>query len=131
MQPGRELDALVAEMVIGYRRSFESKDNPGLWYFEKDGFSVKPHEIPEYSTDIAAAWQLLEKLSLSIVWDGSAWACANAKEITVSVSANGEDTQPVVIGVGFLVTDLPTIARADTAPHAICLAALKFIEGQT
>ncbi|MHB8172129.1 MAG: BC1872 family protein [Thermincolia bacterium] len=59
MKPGRELDALVAEKVMGERvRSrgqLESCIMPG---------ANKPwRAIPNYSTDISASWEVIETLA--------------------------------------------------------------------
>lgn len=48
MNPGRELDALVAEKVLGWKR-----------------FPLDPPECLEYSTDISAAWKVFEQFKLS------------------------------------------------------------------
>ena len=60
MEPGREMDALVAEVVFG---------RPPAYYhcphFDENGrmlaFCACPN-LPRHSTDIAAAWQVVEKL---------------------------------------------------------------------
>ena len=65
MQPGRELDALVAEKVMGW---------VDLWTDGKSYMAYPPHEqkmpvgeaerdpIWPYSTDIAAAWEVFHKV---------------------------------------------------------------------
>lgn len=47
MKPGRELDALIAEKVMGF------------WDTHAAQYGETP--VPPYSTDIAAAWQVTEK----------------------------------------------------------------------
>lgn len=94
-QPGRELDALVAEHVMDVNAHANSKMNP----------------LPYYSTDIAAAWQVVEKLA--------------KKEILFVI----DNLMP---GKSFRVTAhnikrTEFFAYAETAPHAICLAALKAV----
>lgn len=81
MNPGRYLDALVAEKVMGLKLKNpqpESKWWKGRFYLEMDskGADVKVdslgywHElVPEYSTDIAAAWKVVEKLGLEDDWN--------------------------------------------------------------
>ena len=100
MQPGRELDALVAEKVMGYKvRDEEHYEVPPLRAI---------YWIPKYSTDIAAAWMVVEKL----------------KGLEPELSWSDEDhcwfvhfqkSRPSICPFGI------------TAPHAICLAALKAI----
>lgn len=69
MKPGRELDILVAENVMGWKfhvhgvGSFDS----GHWE-HPDGrvARIRSHinPLPYYSTDITAAWEVVEKLDL-------------------------------------------------------------------
>ncbi len=65
-EAGRELDALVAEKVMGKHVEFVEqfggyyevgKPLPGTPYVLKDGREA--HSIKPYSTDIAAAWEVL------------------------------------------------------------------------
>jgi hypothetical protein len=106
MEPGRELDALVAEKVMGYK----------LHYPENyDQCTVdKGHIIDcfEPSTDISAAWEVVEKYFYVEVrkvntklelGNGGIWcwrACVSK-------------------GDGY-----SSIATSETAPEAICKAAL-------
>ena len=117
MKPGRELDALVAEKVMGYDHGIA-----GCRWCQKDitGSDPYPRRNPHfdhYSTDIKAAWEVVDKGHLygdcirqwprdgEMVWQiGSPWWDLGRRD------------------GGFLV-----IAEADTAAHAICLAALKAI----
>jgi len=127
MEAGRELDALVAEKVFGkespkwytivgdneYDYGGISSCSPGEgtlgWIGPQQVFwpnqpSKGIHACSHYSTDIAAAWEVVEKAS----GEGPhKWSITNEHD-TWYVSANG-------------VAE----AEADTAPHAICLAALK------
>jgi hypothetical protein len=60
---GRELDAEVAEKVVGIKpRKFVPGAEDGLdktdwWYFSKNG---SHRLVPNYSTNIAAAWEVVE-----------------------------------------------------------------------
>ncbi len=98
LKAGRELDALVAEKVMG--------DLPPRGY-----------SIPDYSTSISAAWEVVEKLiadshivALGVSWDAAKdhWK--------------------------FLMRDFGEIVNteywpsAPTAPLAICRAALKAVD---
>lgn len=81
----REIDALVAEHVMGLK--------------EVRGYT----SIPCYSTDISAAWDVVEKLGCYVeYWPGYG----------ASMKSSGRDS-PDFLG------------KAKTAPLAICLAALK------
>jgi len=58
MEAGHELDALVAERVMGHRYS----GGVTSWCRE-DGKLVQPDGgLPPYSTDISAAWEVVERL---------------------------------------------------------------------
>ena len=54
LQAGRELNAMVAEKVMGYKMT----EVAGTKYV--DGFSVQ--EPRPYSTDLMAAWEVVEKM---------------------------------------------------------------------
>lgn len=91
----RELDALVAEKVMGKK-----------WSGARWGRGALPH----YSTDIAAAWQVVEKLQadgFALLLDG------NLHEQWTAAFTKGE---PDGTGNEF--------RTASTAPMAISLAAL-------
>jgi hypothetical protein len=85
MKPGRELDLLVAEKVMGYKRNHGVHGN-----------------VPFYSTDLAAAWEVVEKMKKNYGFELS-WFMAIKK-------------WKVCIGLASIATD--------TIPHSICLAAL-------
>lgn len=111
MTPSRELDALVAEKAMGLKDILNSD---GYWcHFTDD----KPREIPLYSTDIAAAWEVLAHFT-KLGWDAE-------------VQSSGEhydDGHWVVILDPRYVSDEKCgliVQSAYSAPHAICLAALK------
>lgn len=111
MKPGRELDALIAEKVFGAVRTQEKFQGyvpiPGdpVYYSEVYKYPTGVNYliddpknrhgmmggVPHYSTDISAAWEVVEKLN---------------KQYSFHLNTKGS---------------------ADTAPHAICLAALKAV----
>ena len=126
MNAGRELDALVAEKVmeqsvtwfgLGEDKSLmfsdtidrnEERRRRGemLWGYPGGG------DVPEYSTNMTAAWEVVDRMRAD-AWfvdleDSSSltygpWWCQFARS---RYTAKGEST-------------------GQTAPHAICLAALK------
>jgi hypothetical protein len=137
MQPGRELDALVAERVFGIQAivmNWPCEVNPdtGRAYpiqfpdpcdledpqlvdvvfspYASTAVLEPPVEIlPRYSTDIAAAWQVVEHLKPFASGRHSidiSWAMRLVKPMWC-VEINGLSN-----------------ALADTAPEAICKAAL-------
>lgn len=110
MKPGRELDALIAEKVFGlpqstWRDGEDHRDEDGV------GVVVLGVRPDPYSTDIAAAWTVVEKLDL-------------LRNHSFERSPDG------LYEIGVLYSDdgyWEVYGSAPTAPHAICLAALKAV----
>lgn len=93
LRPGRDMDALVAEKVMGYSKEFS------LRLTDPD-----KHFPTKYSTSIEAAWEVVEKLDLPF-------------------ELNSDD-EHTLWNARFNL-DRGNWSQASTAPHAICLAALK------
>lgn len=124
METGRELDIVVAEKVMGwfwqnpFSQYAEVKllvppigDKKRHWGGVYD--NGIPDWLPNYSTNIADAWQVLEKLDSefkveirsiddSCEFVENKWTCSFKNKISAKVCR----------------------VYAETAPHAICLAAL-------
>jgi hypothetical protein len=60
MKPGRELDALVAEKVMG----MSHKEMWGINDYREDGSPVYMPDFPSYSEDIHAAWEVVESVQM-------------------------------------------------------------------
>lgn len=60
MNAGRELDALIADKVMGLR----VRHRPGMEPCIMPANGAPWETIPHYSTDIRAAWEVVEKLDL-------------------------------------------------------------------
>lgn len=88
MKPGRELDLLVAEKIFGW--------SPSQVYDK--------HSYLSYSTDISAAWEVVEKVK-------------SEYSVTIDTCLEHEGK--------WLCTFAYHQVEGDSAPHAICLAALK------
>lgn len=91
MKPGSELDFLIEDRIFSAR-------------FPAAG------EVPKYSTDIAAAWRIMEKFKwaepeVRYSDEQHCWSCTFLK---------GQNS-----GIGHC---------GETAPHAICLAALEAVK---
>lgn len=84
----REIDALIAEKVMGYEPSefthwpCGKARSPNQLYWRKDGKLFMFDNLPHYSTDIAAAWQVVDKLRKiycfqldSVGFKGAEWRC--------------------------------------------------------
>ncbi len=117
MDAGREMDALIAEKVMGIELP--------KWIFQEHGLTTKTSRevVPDYSTDIAAAWQVVEKM--------------RSNGYFYEVTENIED--PSIYCAMFVDRSTSYYdtyesgwsneqwAAASTAPHVICLAALKAV----
>lgn len=113
LEPGRQLDALVAEKVMGRGWCQLMHENacvdgkPRKCACGATGFPFEHH--PPFSTDIAAAWEVVEKLNLLGRYDlrgeAAAW----------------------VLGEDINADEWLVFAEGSSAPHAICIAALKAV----
>lgn len=123
MQPGRKLDAVIAEKVMEYKRwktpyGVESDVLIHLDWYRADGqngiiqnkalFDLLT-QIPRFSTDIAAAWEVVEKLRekhwyFKLYCHHGEWA----------VLLDHQTASDEMKGL--------------TAPHGICMAALRAVE---
>jgi hypothetical protein len=123
MEAGREMDVLIAERVMGWRRVQWATEagraiEPGWMLVNEIDWATDHYRaarsdelpssdfdvlVPRYSTDIPAAWPVLEKLmadfNVELRWDGRRWTCC-----VIHPFYRGH--------------------AADTAPLAICRAAL-------
>ena len=107
MEAGRQLDAEVAVKVMGWMLVHKPiGDGP------RTDAAISPTtqcmmSIPHYSTDIEAAWAVVEKLSMTTkqYWRTDYFSTG----AHVEVSVGGQSYE----------------AAEETMPHAICLAALK------
>lgn len=129
MKPGRELDILVAEKVMGWKvcactdEEFATwkKDRPGALrvviptgdcnrcgFKVIDGWTAWPHA---FSQNIAAAWEIVEKMKGSFEIDISSTSTANGGKYFCTIYLWSD-------------TSIQYDACEETAPHAICAAAL-------
>lgn len=108
MKPGRDLDALVNEKIF---RIISLKVREGNPAGMKPGW---PDNIPHYSTDISAAWGVVENMCIVDV--------AQVRKI----NENGKEE---VFYSCKIVTEMCKVFKeyGNTAPHAICLAALRAV----
>jgi hypothetical protein len=124
-EAGRELDAEIAEKVMGWIGvvpEFVGADG-GRWFVwsGKPSLPARRYAVPEYSTNFAAAWEVVEKMRA----DG--WFV----ELTIRPHARDE----VVVCKGFNERRLPVqevaYADDDSVALAICVAALKTYSGSS
>ena len=81
-----------------------------------EGLYERDKEHPSYSTDIASAWQVVEKLN---TLPGGEY---------ISLTRGIPGIPDPNYRVQFCVAGVLDNAEAPTAPHAICLAALKAVD---
>lgn len=125
MRAGCDLDVLVAEKVMGweivkgeYSLVCRTQDDFRLLIWIEPGRVVDNWGSFNPSTDIEAAWQVVEKFTKCGVavhccrheeWGDDKWKC---------VLANPHPTGDII----------NFVARGDTAPEAICFAALAAVD---
>lgn len=125
LNPGPELDALVAEKVMGWVHYDSGKDD---WWTDHAGNKIEPISDWEPSVDIVAAWDVIKQLGrldfrirISIDFDG------DCDEIVLEAGdCNCPHQKPYDAFDGHGWTLIEHIAESvQKVPHAICLAALK------
>ena len=124
MKPGLELDILVAEKVFGHKvvtkrwgkeKQYASYSLGEPDYYDDAGASVLWNPVPDYSTDIKAAWEVVDKLTTD------SW-----RVTTITSECGGSDcTVSCNPGVRGRYASDAMEGLITTAPHAICLAAVK------
>lgn len=123
MNPGRELDALIAEKVFGWT-DLKKLHGCDVYSGFPAGFTPAtdhPSErwiVRKYSTTIADAWAVIEKL-FQLGWDTEVQGFDD-------LSSSGKPYYRVRVAR----IDNQASAQIDfshRAPHAICLAALKAV----
>ena len=110
IKAGRELDALVAEKVMGWKSVDRADEKDGGDFYGvtiRDGLTAV-YRVPLYSVDIAAAWEVVEKCSGPSFW--------------IERHPNAWQVCFYELGDSHAKTGL-----ASSAPWAICLAALKAV----
>jgi hypothetical protein len=121
LQAGPELDALVAEKVMGWSKPIVVEVDGRPVFFgdprqEADGLSVSTTyrmrieglaPLPHFSADIAAAWEVARKMKIAV--------------------SPVLDERPEVVAWRAQVDDAWGYFEAPDAPLAICRAALKAV----
>lgn len=99
MQAGRKLDALIAKKVLGWRQEYTRRIDGGVDPIWKEPEYLVPlwgdeaQKIPLFSTDIKAAWQVVEWLleygfPFELTWVGirHGWCCWFGSRAVASAS---------------------------------------------
>ncbi len=103
MKAGRELDADIAEKIMGIKVHFEYSPDGPVYLLDSTLLNGRYH-VKNYSTNISAAWDVVEKMQETKL---------------VRLFANGEDYICKIGG------DLMfCISKCNSMPEAVCKAAL-------
>lgn len=118
MRPGRELDTLIAHHIFNHQVIIKRKTPT-----EVTPAGERP--LKEYSKEIGAAFDIVKKLNISLIpiENGSWFALVGQTEGYSSPAAFIE-----FLSAGNFVD--AGAAVAESAPQAICLAALKSVESK-
>ncbi len=117
MKAGRQLDALVAEKVMGWELT-QSRLGHYHVITSPSGKPIKTHShIPLFSTDIAAAWLVVEKL----ITDGYEVSIDSIIDGFFECGINKDDGEIDARIIGWE-------REAPTAALAICLAVLEAVK---
>lgn len=121
----RELDALVAEKVMGLSKGDYYVDYDKLSFQEQNninrGQGAVIYPLPHYSTSIEAAWQVVEKLKFIEVQILDLGIKRRNFNLCFTSDSNWEASWNNRYGHEVCH------AYAETVPRAICLAALKVV----
>lgn len=126
MKPSIELDILVAKKIMNLKVVKTSRNKgkyltysigkPDYWYTSDRPEGYLSNPVPTYSTDIATAWDVVEKLK------------SNYFRITIETTYNNDNSVHLYrynCPDGQEDTEESYYVQGNTASHAICLAALK------
>lgn len=114
MEAGRELDEIVAEKVMGW--TYIETDIATIW--SNADYTLDIDALPLFSTDIAAAWQVVEHFRTMFPHDEQPMVLSMFHGKWQCAVACSTDAHAYELYIGYEV-------EAETAPLAICLAALK------
>ncbi len=116
MRPGRELDSAIAQKIMGYTIKVKQK---ALW--EETPLGERP--LRNYSRDISAAWEVVEKMNITLIpiQENQWFALVGRDEAWSSPAAFIQYLQAGEFAKsGAAVGEIPALT--------ICLAAIKAIE---
>ena len=112
MKAGRELDTLVTEKIFGME---PSKGDGYHRKSRKDAWQIVPH----YSTDIGAAWHVVEHMRANV----PDYRALRMESVPLGYTVAFYSHKNRLDRIGAFVA-------AETAPLAICRAALAAMEGK-
>jgi len=133
LQAGHELDALVAERVMGWRHvkvtaGYSEVGSSEILYDHHDYWErpdLSKTHLHHFSTDIAAAWQVVEKLGS---WHGFKFIlCLRDKLNAIEVKLEEGRWEAGWFEDSYEGPEARVVSYGDTAPEAICRAALETV----
>jgi hypothetical protein len=119
---GLNLDEEIAQRVMGWKPYISKRS--GTW-IAPGGYHASRDSWPSYSTDIAAAWEVVEKLSGFVDARAEPWwsvAVFNCQKNQVGCRVYACHPGQSLFDVEARAIIAETVG--DSAAHAICLAAL-------
>ena len=121
-----ELDALVAERVMGWERHRTGIFGQARFHTDRLD-QPQPEDCPEFSTDIAAAWLVMDKM-VELLDQNEGLRAFDGPIYKPSHRYLTEEGYPLGTTCWYVLVetqDSQEFVCADTAPLAICLAALE------
>lgn len=119
----REIDALVAEHIFGHKvcdMEIGADEGECKHYGDQDHFAKNDPLIPHYTTDRALALEVAEKAL------GKFYLSREELYESVDGASQRSDRPGYAVYTNlYKVEEGDPIAQADTAPMALCLAALR------
>lgn len=126
MKPGRELDILIAQKVMKWKTKtgiplfVSTVDQYREERSEKVCITAQYNTIPRYSTDIEAAFTLVEKINR--------WRFTLRYETDFGGGGKPPYNYVTAIFDPVSTNEIPDLfVKSETAAHAICLSALKAV----
>ncbi|OUS72999.1 hypothetical protein B1748_23610 [Paenibacillus sp. MY03] len=114
MEPGRELDDAI-RLMLGWTKFREKEDGTFACWVTPEGKKwtyPSSGSLPRYSTDVSAAWEVVEKFNIVNI-EFVEWFVGN-KSVQCKIIESVAPTEE----------EITTEATGKTAPEAICKAAL-------
>lgn len=121
-EPGRALDSVIAEKVMGWRSVGYDEIGRILGTSPENASGIM-WEVPHYSTNIADAWTIIEKLTKE-TWVAIEVVCRPQKADAGYAWENGNQYMIDVVHGGQGAYPGPRIF-SNSAPFGICLVSLQ------
>lgn len=125
--PGRELDVFIAEKIFGLEVGRYLRDNGETEYRCNYGWQSSVTFLPEFSTSLPAAWDVLNEMSRR----GIPWCIERsptAKTATVHISTRPDGISDKEEFIRF-IEDMERISdSSESVAHAICVAAINVLQ---